>query len=111
MLHLRKFGSNVSTHDDHCPSENIRTWPRLQMQILSVVLEVWNRLIYTEALKRLKYAHHMVGYKSPLTYSLVLIQVSRTLEYWLSPSSDMLKHQKGSELRVVERSCRPTYKV
>ena len=66
----------------------------------------WNRLTYPKALKRLKYAYDMVTRALRLTHLLVLIQLSRTLEYCPSPSSEMLKHQKGFHfgLRVVEQS-------
>ena len=78
------------------------------MQISSVVLEVWNRPTCTKQSTQEVKVCIPYGYKSPLIYSRVLIQLSRTLEYWPSPSSEMLKHQKGFGLGVVERSYRLT---
>ena len=85
----------------------------LQMQISIVVLEVWNRLglactnySSTQELK----ACIPYGYRSPLTYSLVSVQLSRSLEYWPmtipmprpSPSSDMPRFSGSSTRKALD---------
>ena len=58
-----------------------------------------------QALKSLKYAYHMV-YRSPLTFSLVSVQLSKTFEYWHWPSpgtsSDMHRFPGSSTRKAFD---------